>query len=552
PKRHREEDVAPPPKKTYLDTNPLKVAIEKAGLTDKAVVNDQSDLSLLDYKERVSVLRFLGSSVDRANSYDSLSRTALALQNSSFQEMEKLSTPPSSNTPFPVVNTGELYVRQAYKDLYDEVSFDFQDSSGVSFLNQVVVIGTADIGKSAFLVYFTIRLLATSNDDNPPIVIYHTRESSECFVYGGLSTLRSGNITDFRPFLSLPETWYLVDSSPEPWLERARTIISASPKTLYSDRYQDVDKRIQWHYYMASWTLKELERCWSSVERFKVVPKNLMEELYGRIGGVSRYVLEQPMRVLTRNPSNIAGARKSAFAHVQQAIDLVKDPLKMMQYFPQGKESLEYSSRLLHRWPTDDYKDFHLEWASKYIADKIGELLQDVTWQQILKKLVDDDIGTAKGPMFELYVRHIFRKGGCEFQIKDLQDETATTFKIPANPNVELFKEISAAPPGTLCIPKVYNYACIDLLLSPNCLFLITVSERPDIKERPFEVLLENLMDKGWIRSPEDAHLVFIVPSKIYDNFLEQKYLSTTGTLKQFALKIDLKLTAARGLRHSV
>ncbi|KAI7822707.1 hypothetical protein BC939DRAFT_453377 [Gamsiella multidivaricata] len=59
-------------------------------------------------------------------------------------------------------------------------------------------------------------------------------------------------------------------------------------------------------------------------------------------------------------------------------------------------------------------------------------------------------------------------------------------------------------------------------------------------------------MNKGWIHSSGDAHLVFIVPSEIYDNFPEQKYLSTTGTVykrvpklirpvKQFVLKIDLK-----------
>ncbi|KAF9177920.1 hypothetical protein BGZ51_008283, partial [Haplosporangium sp. Z 767] len=169
PKREREEDAVPS-LKTYLDTNPLKDAIEKAGLTDKAVVNDQSDLSLLDSKERVSVLRFLGSSVENSSSFVSLFRTALAFRNSSFQDIEKLSTPSYPRAAFPVVETKDLYVRQAYKDLYDEVSFKFQNSPRNRHQERVVVTGTSGIGKSAFLVYFTIRLLATGSDDNPSIV----------------------------------------------------------------------------------------------------------------------------------------------------------------------------------------------------------------------------------------------------------------------------------------------------------------------------------------------------------------------------------------------
>ncbi|KAF9188894.1 hypothetical protein BGZ51_000232 [Haplosporangium sp. Z 767] len=537
--------MALPPKKTRLGTSPLRDAIEEAGLTDKATVNGQVALSGLDYKERVSVLRFFGSSVDKTDKYVSLSRTALTLRNSSFQDIEKLSIPSDSSALFPVIRTEDLYVRQTYKDLYQEVSSKFQDDPRNRGQDHIVVTGTSGIGKSAFLVYFTIRLLATGSDDNPSIVIFQVRGESKCYVYGGLSTLRYGDITDFTPFLHQPETWYLVDSSPEPWLERAKTIISASPKALYFrvNQYKEVDDEVPWQYYMAPWTLEELERCWCSVEAFKVVPKNLMKELYGMVGGVPIYVLERPMKALSLNPGNIASAKESACERVLQAIDSVRASTMMrVPCFEKEKESLEHNNRLVHRWPTDDHRGFRLEWASTYIADKFGDSLQDVAWQQILEKLVGHYAGTAKGPLFELY---------------DLQDGSETTLKIPANSSVELFKEISAVPPGTLCIPKIYNYACVDLLLSPRHLFQITVSKRHDIKEWPFAELLENLMDKGWIHSPGDAHLVFVVSSEIYDNFPEQKYFSTTGTVyervpqliqpvKQFVLKIDL-MSASTG-----
>ncbi|KAG0247513.1 hypothetical protein BG011_001367 [Mortierella polycephala] len=439
PKREHEEDMAPPPKKTRRGTNTLMGAIEEAGLTQKATVNGQVALSRLDNKERVSVLGFLGSSVHGDDSYVSLSRIAFALRNSSFQEKKILSTPRGSGTLFPVINTENLYVRQAYKDLYDEIDKQFNSTVNDNAQKHVVVTGTSDIGKSAFLVYFTIRLLATSSDDNPSIVIFQERRGSVCYIYGGPSTLRYGDIEDFRPFLDLPETWYLVDSSPNPLLERAKTIISVSPKTLYTgmNQYQEVDKRVPWRYYMAPWTLEELKRCRSAVEGFKVVPEDLMEELYRIIGGVPRFVLETPMKVLNLGPGDTTGAKKSACARVLQAIDLVRAPLRLMQCFEQGEESPWYSSHLLHRWPTEDHKDFCLEWASAYIADKIGESLQDVTRQQILEKLAGVNVGTAKRPMFELYVRHIFRKGSYEFQTKKLQDGTNITFKVPAKPSVE-------------------------------------------------------------------------------------------------------------------
>src|SRR5690606_12622138 len=125
---------------------------------------------------------------------------------------------------------------------------------------QIVLTGTSGIGKSVFLVYLTIRLLAESDDDEPPIIIFHTKQSTKCIAFGGYSTVRSGDIEDFAPFLTLPETWYIVDSSPNPALDKARTVISASPKTLFSEinQYQNIDKDVAWRYYMAPWSLEEL------------------------------------------------------------------------------------------------------------------------------------------------------------------------------------------------------------------------------------------------------------------------------------------------------
>jgi len=101
-------------------------ATEKAGLTENAMVNGKPYLSRLGNKERVSVLGFLGQSIDGDNRYDSLSDTARALRDLSFQGLDLISSP--SRIPFPVVGTEDLFVRQAYKDLYHEITLKFQDS----------------------------------------------------------------------------------------------------------------------------------------------------------------------------------------------------------------------------------------------------------------------------------------------------------------------------------------------------------------------------------------------------------------------------------------
>jgi hypothetical protein len=217
-----------------------------------------------------------------------------------MKDMDKISAP--HGTKLPVVNTKELYVRKAYKDLHQTI-IDTFDNDRNEAQKHVVVTGTSGIGKSAFLVYFTIRLLAESGDDYPPIIIFHTKRSSECYVFGGRSTVRSGTIEDFKPFLCLPDTWYFVDSSPDPILDQAKTVISASPKTLFSEahQYQDVDKGVAWRYYMAPWSLEELTMCRTNVTSFQVVPLEAMEDLYTKIGGVPRYVLERPMKVCARS-----------------------------------------------------------------------------------------------------------------------------------------------------------------------------------------------------------------------------------------------------------
>ncbi|KAG0232440.1 hypothetical protein BGW42_008158 [Actinomortierella wolfii] len=226
-KREREHDAGP--SSMCLRVHTLLDAIAEAGFTEKAVVNGWSNISRLDFKERVLLLGFVGQDIGRTDTFSSLSRTAIKLHGSNISNMDKLSVP--DGTLFPVVGTNELFIRRAYRDLHDTILGTFDNARpGNQTQKHIVVTGTSGISNSAFLVYFAICLLAESDDDNPPIIVFHTKRRKECYAFGGLSTVRFDSIEDFEPFLSLPDTWYFVDRSPDPILHRAKTVISASQK----------------------------------------------------------------------------------------------------------------------------------------------------------------------------------------------------------------------------------------------------------------------------------------------------------------------------------
>ncbi|KAH7050407.1 hypothetical protein BKA57DRAFT_527951 [Linnemannia elongata] len=557
-KRDREEVTGPSCTRKRHRPHTLMDAIEEAGLSEKAVVDGQSDLSLLDNKERVSLFGFIGEEIYMSDTFYSLSSTALALQDTNMKNMDKLSAP--RGILLPVVRTSDLYVRESYKVLYDIIVDKFENNrpcTGYEGEKHVVVTGTSGIGNSAFLVYFAIRLLAESDNDNPPIIIFHTKRSAECYVFGGRSTVRSGNIEAFEPFLSLPDTWYFVDSTPDPILGRAKTVISASTDTLFSEarQFKDVEREVAWRYYMAPWHLEELQKCWASVTSFKVVPYEAVEELYSKIGGVPRYVLQWPMKVLKLSPNGLDIAKVTACERLEQTLETVVDPATLMQYFSQVKKSLDLSSRLIHRWPTKDHRTFRLEWASTYVAEKVAALLSQDARKEVLETLILEPDGSASGIMFEVYVLRAFREGGHTFEIRDLLTGDLASLDIPRNPEVIHFDKITPVPAGTLCMPKICNYPCVDLLLAPRDLFQITVSKSHPVKGPPLSKFFSSLLQARLISPLGEPRLIFVVPSHVYADFEKQDYLTSEGKVyhtipadiqrvRQYVLKIDLESAA--------
>ncbi|KAF9383571.1 hypothetical protein BGX21_001547 [Mortierella sp. AD011] len=415
-KRSLEVDEQQP----YKRARTIRKAIAEAGLK-----NGTRFLSL-NSKERVQVL----SCLDRdevGDMFNSISETAHKLQESgdAVRDLDVLSC---SDTQFPVVGTNDLFVRQEYKELYDRIISRFTLPTKCLRQNRLIVTGTSGIGKSAFLVYFAIRLLAESDENDPPIIVFHQKESRTCYVYGRMSVIYSTNILDVVFLLGLPETWYLVNSSEDPVLSCAKSIFSVSPKTL-TTRYKGVAKETPNYYHMSPWKLDELEQCRVKIRYFNRIEPDFMKALYSKNGGAPGYILQIPADVLSSDANNIELAEKRACSCVDDAINTVTDPAKLLQCFALGMGSEEFSDHMVRKLP-----------RALYLNSVI----------------------------------HVFKKGGFKFDIKDLNpdsdsevlnisdsdiedlspDSNTNMLDIPTKPQIKYFKtlnELSALStnPGT-------------------------------------------------------------------------------------------------------
>ncbi|RUO96679.1 hypothetical protein BC936DRAFT_141631, partial [Jimgerdemannia flammicorona] len=166
-----------------------------------------------------------------------------------------------------------------------------------------------------------------------------------------------------------------------------------------------------------------------------------------------------------------------------------------------------------------------------------------------------------------MYVIHIFRKGGYVFEVKNLQDNTSSRLTIPKNPPYENFRKLDLSQydkrrEGTkknkktkktekLLLPSNPNHPCVDLVLTPDNMFQVTVSSQHPIKQNP----LKNIVDKI-PNSDRKSRLYFIVPADVYTNFRLQNYETEDGKvaknvpkaitdrIEQWALKFDLRTAA--------
>ncbi|KAF9909472.1 hypothetical protein BX616_011157 [Lobosporangium transversale] len=289
-------------------------ALEDSILEPKAVgqATVNGDVSAPNSERRAKVLPYRGNTSSICL-YHTIIEVARQLRNSGkdIKNLDVLTAPPGS--VFPVVGLRHLYIRDEYKELYDLATSRYKTSRTTNHTKPYVVTGMSGIGKSAFLVYFAVRLLAEHDENSPPTIVFQEEKSNGCYVYVGTTGMRYGDPCLFRTVLEQPETWHLLDGGGRPLPSHARTIITPPSRTL-KVQYGTMEGHYcpSSYYHMSPWSLRELQDCRDRVKCFHTVKDSLLAELGSKLGGAPRHALQAPSEALCSEPNNVFRAKKRA------------------------------------------------------------------------------------------------------------------------------------------------------------------------------------------------------------------------------------------------
>lgn len=348
------------------------------------------------------------------------------------------------NTAFGRDNT--FYIRPSYPILLEKIlQARFDTSVGSWHVSPkglgVSVTGTPSIGKSVFLFYVAdhfiksnISFVATIGND-----IYQYRAGTASIV------VRS-TPKEVQDILDNPDAVHLIDPEwPDAFRECiAFTVFFTSPTLANIGKYHM--KRLR-RLYMPIWSKHELEECYSSLSLC------FAESNYMKWGGI----------MATSYEFSALEERLSEILQSKSLIDVlsINDPLVL-------SPEMEHHQWLLHRHPTDDYKNCHITLPSDYVRNKIIEVLEsDVSFSLPL-----ECNGILYGEIFEMKVlNEIDREKGIEVHLYDMKScQFTQTQKLLVSAtqlysNAEIFEKPTV---NTLYKPKENNKRGTDAVLITN------------------------------------------------------------------------------------
>ncbi len=467
------------------------------------------------------------------------------------------------NEELAVIEKKVLYVRKSYKYLYDQLK-----KKSDCGLKKFLITGTSGIGKSCFLIYVLMQLLCED-----VIVIFQPLNGQDFYCFKD-QAITCGTYHDFEFLLNLTTTWYLADGITSPKLVYATTVVSLSPNGIAKKDFKEFDKRHPIKYYMGPWKLEELLSCWEHV--FPLVPKEIVNSLYHKAGGIPRYVLQNveiSMRDLVGNNISKEGRlnaeekeeiEKQACERIELAILETDNFDKIIKCFTENEQNprVEISNRIIHRWTDDTHRNYHYKWATPYVFEKIQEKLEETSWVDCLHKIRimrSPYEASARGFLFECYVIHLFRTGNQKFEVRKLRGEEKDQFSIHRKPKAGFVRNLSDllkySGENIVIVPDKQNFGAVDLFVTPNYIFQVTVSEYHPIKQVELTKVITSM--PVYI-SDQNAkiQLYFVVPDDIYDKFEHQSYTtrdkdsnedrpvlrmdSAIKNVEQWALKVQI------------
>ena len=323
----------------------------------------------------------------------------------------------------------------------------------------------------------------------------------------------------------------------------AATLFALSPNSIQDEDFKSFEKVLSKSLCMPVWTYNELEKCRQHV--FPELSNKSLIYLHDRVGGVPRSCLEAPTEAL-RQGLGEQKVHERGLRRLEDAFNEIKDPLKVLRTQAESLGSVKVSGRLLHKVPdsTTPYWDTkHRVWASAYVIDRFVDIINAFSAcnmnREVREGLARNDRDGTLGKVFKCYVLYLFVNGSrVKLRKRRLykapnkeEPKSQEGFIIPKNSGHQPFSgmvdfSIPEKDTGTIWTPGP-NFPSVDIILTPNLLFQVTISPHHPVKQKPLQKILEKLPAK------EKILLYFVVPEDIFETFTFQNYHNEQGHVSQ-------------------
>ncbi len=117
-----------------------------------------------------------------------------------------------------------------------------------------------------------------------------------------------------------------------------------------------------------------------------------MLDIFDRAGGVLRYVLQHPARLIKKYKNLSDKVIYDTIVNrsmecIEEAISKIKNFDDLLLCFTENASFVKISNQIVYRWPDSSYEDHYFKWASSYIYRIIMKKLEKFRWDELLQKI---------------------------------------------------------------------------------------------------------------------------------------------------------------------
>ena len=237
--------------------------------------------------------------------------------------------------------------------------------------------------------------------------------------------------------------WYLLDNEDGP-PERAlaKTIVALSPRkgTNAFPRFHKFLKDVNrsGKLCMPLWSFEEISDCREGI--FSDLSEDVVSELFDKAGGVPRSILLKPSR--EKEPKT---AVEAGLEDIEDALRHVRDPAKIYLCFMEEKETIQFSSQLMHLVPGSwDYlfANSRRRWASRYVLAKFSKSLGNQSIGYLKSSIASRHTLNPQGFQFECLVVGMFQSLKSAYNYRLIDDVLTEELLIQLPTRSMTFKEL--------------------------------------------------------------------------------------------------------------